>query len=176
MLDMNGIKTEGVIQMSESGGRRSFVVSDEMRKYFIKIGVTSSRKEGNSKSGYFPTFVHPYYLCMVLGIIKGKQGNPGPMKETMVDTWAVSDAAGWEHEISGLSFFMHCKRLGLVGDSTSDRILNEMDAFFEKHEHFTIEGYSMMNQYAQGGFEIIQEEIGSVKDLANWLSLYLALL
>ena len=42
-------------------------------------------------------------------------GDPQPMKQTMVAEW-VSEAANWEHHISGLTFFLHCRRLGLVTD------------------------------------------------------------
>ena len=48
--------------MSEKG-RNTFVLSDEMRDYFYKIGVKSSNESGNSRSGVFPTNIHPFYLC-----------------------------------------------------------------------------------------------------------------
>jgi hypothetical protein len=33
-----------------------------------------------------------------------------------------------------------------------------------------------MNRFAQGGFEIIAEELEGITDLADWFSLYLGLL
>ena len=162
--------------MSEKG-RNTFVLSDEMRDYFYKIGVKSSNKSGNSRSGVFPTNIHPFYLCMIMGIRKNMSGDPQPMKQTMVAEW-VSEAANWEHQISGLTFFLHCRRLGLITDETSDRVLKEMGVFFsnESNKEFSSEGYGLMNKFAQGGFDFIQEELPGVTDLADWLSLYLALL
>ena len=79
----------GIVEMSD-GGRASFVLSDEMRDFFNKIGVKSSNKKGKSQSGDFPTNVHPFYLCMVMGITKNRAGDPQPMRQTMVSKW-VSD-------------------------------------------------------------------------------------
>ena len=59
--------------MSEKG-RNTFVLSDEMRDYFYKIGVKSSNESGNSRSGVFPTNIHPFYLCMIMGIRSSKLG------------------------------------------------------------------------------------------------------
>lgn len=159
------------------GGRASFVLSDEMRVFFNKIGVKSSGKKGKSKSGIFPTNVHPFYLCMIMGITKNRAGQPQPMKQTMVAQWR-GDAANWEQHISGLAFFLHCKRLGLIQDETSERVLAEMKVFFseENNKEYSNEGYLLMNQFAQGGFEYLEEELEGITDLADWLSAYLALL
>lgn len=155
----------------EKKGVRSFLLSDEMRKYFKKIGL---RTGGDSKSGLFTTNMQPYYLCMIMGIAKEKRGKVKPMKEDMVNHW-VDHAKKFHDELDGLVFFMYCKRLGLNNDQKSDRILKEMSQFFsaEKNTEFTIEAYNLMNSYAQGGFEIIQEELEDTTDLADWLSLYI---
>ena len=85
-----GRDMEGVSKMSEKG-RNTFILSDEMRKYFYKIGVKSSNESGHSRSGVFPTNIHPFYLCMIMGISKNMSGDPQPMKQTMVAEW-VSEA------------------------------------------------------------------------------------
>jgi hypothetical protein len=155
--------------------RNSFILSDQMREYFLKIGI--ERNKGSSKSGHFPTNVHPFYFCMIMGIAKNKNGNPQLMTKDMVDEWK-GDAAKNDHFISGLTFFMHCKRHGLVTDQTSDRVLKQMSVFFSNtsNKGFSTEGYSLMNRFAQGGFEIIAEELEGITDLADWFSLYLGLL
>ena len=161
--------------MSEEGGRASFIMSDEMRDYFNKIGVKTSRKSGESKTGYFPALIHPFYLSMIMGIAKKKKADPQPMKETMVDEW-LSDARAYEEELDGLGFYLHCKSLGLVNDEADNRILDEMKSFFEGEAKYTNEGYALMNKYAQGGFQIILDRIPDTRDLADWLSLYLKIL
>ena len=51
-------------------------------------------------------------------------------------------------------------------DETSDRVLKEMGVFFsnESNKEFSLEGYGLMNKFAQGGFEYIQEELGNSTD------------
>ena len=155
--------------------RKSFILSNDMRKYFLKIGI--ERNKGASKSGHFPTNVHPFYFCMIMGIAKGKMGKPQDMDKDMVDEWK-HDAAKNEHYISGLTFYMHCKSMGLLTREADDRILKQMAVFFSdtSNRGFSAEGYSLMNQYAQGGFEIINESLNGITDLADWFSLYITLL
>ena len=160
--------------MSEEGGRSSFILSDEMRSYYEKIGIAKSGK-GGSKTGYFPTNIHPFYASMVMGVVKNKMAPPGEMSKDMVDEW-VSDARTYEEELDGLGFYLHCKSLGLVNDEADNRILDEMKGFFEGQEKYTREGYQLMNKYAQGGFRVIMERIPDTKDLADWLSIYLSIL
>lgn len=155
--------------------RKSFILSTQMRNYFHQIGI--ERVRGKSQSGHFPTNVHPFYFCMIMGIAKGKYGDPQPMDKDMVDEWK-GDAAKNEHFISGLTFYMHCKRMGLVTENADDRILKQMGVFFSdtSNKGFSTEGYSLMNKYAQGGFEIISERLDGITDLADWFSAYLYVL
>lgn len=156
--------------------RKSFILSTQMRNYFHEIGIERGAR-GKSQSGHFPTNVHPFYFCMILGIAKGRYGDPQPMAKDMVDEWK-GDAAKNEHFISGLTFYMHCKRMGLVTENSDDRILKQMGVFFSdtSNKGFSTEGYSLMNKYAQGGFEIISERLDGITDLADWFSAYLYLL
>ena len=80
--------------VSEEVGRASFILSDEMRDYFNKIGIKTSKKRGDSKTGFFPSLIHPFYLSMIMGISKKKMAEPQTMKESMVDEWA-SDARSY---------------------------------------------------------------------------------
>ena len=90
--------------MSDDVARASFILSDEMREYFTKIGITTARRKGDSTTGYFPALIHPFYLCMIMGIIKKKTGDPTAMKKTMVDEW-LSDARSFEEELDGLGAY-----------------------------------------------------------------------
>jgi len=160
--------------MSKEMGRASFILSNEMRDYFEKIGISKSGK-GESKTGYFPTNIHPFYFSMIMGIAKKKMAAPTEMKKDMVREW-VSDARTYEEELDGLGFYLHCNSLGLVNDEVDNRILDEMKGFFEGEVNYTKEGYQLMNKYAQGGFKIIRDRIPDTRDLADWLSIYLSIL
>ena len=79
-------------------------------------------------------------------------------------------------ELDGLGFYLHCKSLGLVDDEADNRILDEMKSFFQGEKKYTNEGYTLMNKYAQGGFQIILDRIPDTRNLADWLSIYLKIL
>lgn len=163
--------------MKEEGiqGRGNFHLSDTARDYFGTIGIASSQDKlkKESKSGFFPSLIEPYFLCLVMGLIKDKSREPDHMNKDMVGDW-VSGAKSFEREISGLVFHRYCTDKG-IGEG-DDRILKLMESFFETKRSvriYTIEAYNMMNRYAQGGFDFIQEEIGYVTDLASFLRRYL---
>lgn len=149
---------------------RRFHLSDNARKYFEKIGV--ERKKGDSKSGMFNAYVEPYFLCLLMGIVKDMKRNPDEMSVDMVRNW-VSSAKENEQEISGLLFYIYCKEKGIGEDDS--RVLKLMEGFFAsgRAELYERDAYSMMNMYAQGGFDFIQENLGAVTDLADLLIWYL---
>jgi hypothetical protein len=157
--------------MSESiGGTRRFHLSDDAREYFEKIGV--ERNKGNSKSGMFTAYVEPYYLCLLMGIIKDSRRDPDPMSKDMVSSWKAS-AKQYEKEISGVVFYKFCQDKGISQED--DRILKLMEKFFtiERAEVYEKEGFSMMNKYAQGGFDYIRDNLGPSEQLADFLVWYL---
>ena len=157
--------------MSENiGGTRRFHLSDEARDYFERIGV--ERNKGNSKSGMFSAYVEPYYLCLLIGLVKNKRKEPTTMSKDMVSTWK-SSAKQYEKEISGIIFYKFCLDKGISHDD--DRILKLMEKFFaiERAEVYEKEAFTMMNKYAQGGFEYIRENLGKVEQLADFLVWYL---
>ena len=107
------------------GGTRRFHLSDEARDYFERIGV--ERNRGNSKSGMFSAYVEPYYLCLLIGLVKNIRKEPTTMSKDMVSTWK-SSAKQYEKEISGIIFYKFCLDKGIShGD---DRILKLMEKFF----------------------------------------------
>ena len=149
---------------------RRFHLSDDARRYFENIGV--ERKKGDSQSGMFNAYMQPYYLCMLMGIVKGQKRAPDKMSVDMKRVW-VSSAKETEQEISGLVFYRYCKEKG-IGENDA-RVLKLMEGFFAsgRAETYEIEAFSMMNKFAQGGFDYIQENLGVVKDLADFLVWYL---
>ena len=149
---------------------RRFHLSDNARRYFEKIGV--ERKKGDSKSGMFNAYIQPYYLCMMMGIVKDQKRAPDKMSVDMKSVW-VSSAKETEQEISGLVFYRYCKEKGIGEDDS--RVLKLMEGFFAtgRAEVYENEAFAMMNKYAQGGFDYIQENLGVVTDLADFLVLYM---
>lgn len=130
--------------MSQStAGRASFVLSTEMRNYTDKIG--------------FETKVHPYYYFMMLGFAHGKKGDIRPMNKDMVDRWKLgNDSPNDVEVIAAVAFYEFCKDKGVVSQARDDRILDQMKIFFHPNsKKFTPEAYVFMNQYAQGGFEVM---------------------
>ena len=93
--------------------RKSFILSNDMRKYFLKIGI--ERNKGASKSGHFPTNVHPFYFCMIMGIAKGKMGKPQDMDKDMVDEWK-HDAYAYAHWVP--QFTVYAMYLGVLSGVT----------------------------------------------------------
>ena len=154
----------------EQKGNRRFHLSDDARKYFEKIGV--QRNTGNSKSGMFSTYIGPYFLCMLMGIIKDKRRAPDTMTKDMVSNWK-SHAKEFEKEISGVVFYKYCLSKGI--SKQDDRVLKLMENFFtvERAEVYEKEAFSMMNKYAQGGFDYIRDSLGQNDQLADFLIWYL---
>ena len=151
-------------------GTRRFHLSDDARRYFEKIGV--QRKTGNSKSGMFSAYVEPYYLCMVMGIIKNVRREPDTMSVDMVSTWK-SHAKNFEKEISGIVFYKYCLAKGIA--KQDDRVLKLMENFFtvDRSEVYEKEAFAMMNRFAQGGFDYIRDNLGQNDQLADFLIWYL---
>ena len=163
--------------MSEAPGRSSFVLSDDARSYFDKIGGKWTNSKGSSKSGKFSTYVEPYYLCMVMGMKKNLKGTVASKPADMVDSW-VGKAASNQIPIDALAFYMKCKSKGLVGDKADDRILREMKIFFHETDtkKYSREAYKMMNRYSQGGFEHLREAYPQPKEMADFLASYIKIL
>jgi hypothetical protein len=152
-------------------GVRRFHLSDEARSYFENIGV--ERKKGKSKTGMFSAYVEPYYLCLLMGIIKDARREPDPMSKDMVSSWK-SSAKQYEKEISGLVFHKFCVMKGI--SQQDDRILKLMENFFavERAEVYKKEAFAMMNKYAQGGFDYVRDNLGPIGQLADFLIWYLS--
>ena len=160
--------------MSQSAGNTSFVLSDAMREYFTAIGI-KGQKGGRSTSGQFPSLIQVYYMCMVLGVAKNRRGTPQSMSKDMVRSWAGSTKAN-EDLISGVAFYKFSESKGYDLNAPDMNVLKGMNEFFHRHEEFTPEAYFTMNQFAQGGFELIEEEIPDETELADWMSVYIDML
>ena len=153
---------------------RRFHLSDVARGYFEKIGVSSGRerKKGKSKSGMFNSYIQPYYLCIQIGMIKDQRRDPDTLSVDMVNYW-TSSAIKYEDLIAGVGFYYYCQRNGIMEED--ERSLKLMSSFFTKDRDYIygVEGYTMLNKYAQGGFDYIRENYGEASDLADFLIWYM---
>ena len=160
----------------------SFRFSHDARKFFDRIGVNSSNQRGKSTSGQFQTRLDPYWLCCQLGIVKWIEtgGNLGFMKSESPEPELVQRFAGpikaHRDLISGVGFYLHCANKGW--DTNKDLVLSEMDKFFsEIPGELGGAGYDLMNGFANGGFEIIYENLGDhTEELSEFLIAYVELL
>jgi len=157
--------------MSEEGFlTRRFHLSDIARGYFEKIGV--GRKKGKSKSGIFSAYIQPYYLCLQMGMIKDQRRQPDVLTTDMVKHW-TSSAKENEKIISGVGFYYYCKKHGIMEED--ERSLELMNSFFSNERDYVygVEGYAILNKFAQGGFDYIRENYGEASDLADFLIWYM---
>lgn len=160
----------------------SFRFSHDARKFFDRIGVRASNQRGKSSSGEFQTRLDAYWLCCQLGIVKWVEtdGNIGFMKAENNEPELVQRFAGGikahKELISGVGFYLHCAGKGL--DTNKEMVLSEMDNFFsEIPGELGGAGYDMLNGFANGGFEIIYENLGDhTNELSEFLSAYVELL
>ena len=97
------------------------------------------------------------------------------MSKDMVRSWAGSTKAN-EDLISGVAFYKFSESKGYDLNAPDMNVLKGMNEFFHRHEEFTPEAYFTMNQFAQGGFELIEEEIPDETELADWMSVYIDML
>ena len=159
-----------------------FRFSHDAREFFDRIGVRQSGRKGKSTSGEFQTRLDPYWLCCQLGIAKWIEtdGSVGLLKSEsnepeLVDRF-VGGIKGHRELISGVGFYLHCAGKGW--DSNKDLVLSEMDKFFsEIPGELGGSGYDLFNAFANGGFEIIYENLGDhTEELSEFLIAYVELM
>ena len=150
-----------------------FVFSHDARKFFKRIGVKASPGNGDSTTGTLDTMFDAYWLCAQVGIQKDKfQNEDAPM----ITNKFVGASANYMHRIRGVAFYQYCKRKGLL--SAERGVLEEMELFFsDEAKELNTAGYTMLNGYAHGGFQLIYERLGDhCTELAEFLLDYQELL
>lgn len=138
-----------------------FRIRVESDKWFKKL--KSSEKK------LFKTKFDLYYLFFLNGIAhedKNPQlsGNGGTSE--IID-YFPSDYSGSKHLIVGLLVVTELKRLGVSFNdkpSVEEKFQELVDP--ESKSKLTTKGFSKMNDYANKGFELLQEEIGNQTELA----------
>ena len=135
-----------------------FVLSNDARKFFLRIGIASAQGDRKSTTGYFDTMFDAFWLCAQVGMIHNRYTPPPSGTPQMVATFA-GKSTNYIHTIRGVTFFKHAKRRGLL--EAKEGVISEMEQFFSDHpKGMGPKGYEIMNAYANGGFDVIFEHIG----------------
>lgn len=143
----------------------SFRLSQSARKYFTHI-------DDHSKTGKFRSLWDKYYLCLMAGLSRANLGEEPPADAEFYNTFHA-DYFDQRFEILGALAAAEIRRQGISGASTS-RIQEIMLELLD-HSRVTFlsdHGASMMNKYAEGGYQIIKDEIDDPYELDVFLRKY----
>lgn len=147
-----------------------FLFDLEARSYFTNLVKSSS-------TGDFKIKLQQYWLCCQIGIKFDKKGKvPEPKGNWLVDNFAPPLA---EHAdfIRSVVFWRYADALGVDPEDREDMI-PQLRMFFDENKQTKLgdAGMNLMDAYAAGGFEILQERIPNPTDLSSFLIDYVALL
>lgn len=147
-----------------------FLFGSEARDYFDRL-------EKSSATGDFKIKLQQYWLCCQIGIKFDKKGKVPESK----GAWLVDNIAPplAEHAdfIRSVVFWRYADALGVNPEDREDMV-PQLKAFFDEHKKTKLgdAGMNLMDAYAAGGFEILQERIPNPTDLSSFLIDYVALL
>ena len=142
----------------------SFRLSEEAREYFRKI-------DDHSKSGTFRVLWDKYYLSLMVGLARAKLGKETPRDQEFV-TYFIDEYRDQRNEIISLFIAIEIGRRGIPAEEPEIRklMLELLDA--ESPTGLTEEGHRLMNKYAEGGFEIIRDEVAQPLEFDVFLKKY----
>jgi len=134
-----------------------FVLSDEAREYFREL-------EKYSSMGGLDSVWDQYYLCLMVGLENRKLSSEEPSGEEFIDKF-IDDYYEQRYEILGSLITAEIERKGIPWGE-KERIRKEMLTLLDSStsHNLTETGQEMMNRYAQGGFQILRENIPGVID------------
>lgn len=149
-----------------------FWLSTDTRKYFDKIGVKGSQKEGKSETGNFESYFDVFWLCAQVGIHREEYPPLSPDK-SQITKRVSGNSKEVRLQLLGLAFYKYCKYEG-VKDSKKEIILGKMESFFDKESEYELgkEGYDFLNRAAEGGFLHISKNIIDINDKSQFLTKY----
>jgi len=145
-----------------------FELSDGAQTYYKRV-------EQRSKSGKFKFQFDFYYLCCILGMLKGKF----PKLESGNEIYRTFPTEYYKqrYHIIGLLIDAEIRRTGL---DASDRA--NLEKFMlklvsmENPTHLSDDGEKYLNRYAEGGYQLILEEIGMMDEYTPFMIKYQALI
>lgn len=145
-----------------------FELSDGSRKYFKQI-------QERSNSGKFKIQFDFYYLCCILGMLKNKFPKQDSTNE--IARQFPGDYYNQKDHIIGLLIDAEIRRTGLV---SSDR--KSLEKFvlklvsMDNPNHLSEEGEKYLNRYAEGGYQFIISQIGTVDEYTSFMIEYYELI
>ena len=136
----------------------AFVLSNDARKFFQRIGISSAQGDRKSTTGYFDTMFDAFWMCAQIGMLHDRYLSP-PAGTPQIVSHFAGKSVQFIHTIRGVTFFMHAQRRGLL--EAKEGVISEMEQFFSEHpKGMGPKGYEVMNAYANGGFNAIFERMG----------------
>lgn len=139
-----------------------FRIRNESDRWFDELAT--------SEKNLFRTKFDLYYLFYLFGI-SNMNKNPGASgtesTHDLID-YFPQEYSGFQYMIVGLLVITELKRLGISFDdkeSVQEKFEEIVDP--ESKAKLTSKGFSLMNDYASSGFELLQERIGGRPELAT---------
>ena len=155
--------------MSDARGPIQFMLGPSARLYFENL-------EKSSTSGKFSILLQKYWLCAQLGMVHGRKGNDDGNRKAIIANIAPPLA---EHaqNIRAAAFYQHCADFAL-NPKDEEEMLSTMKSFFDQERPHKLGQMAlrMLDDYAEGGFQILQEKIPRPTDLADFLVDYVELI
>ncbi len=142
----------------------SFRLSQEARAYFKPI-------DDRSSSGSFRSIWDKYYLCLMVGLQKSRLGKDTAQEQEFIG-YFIDDYRDQRFEIVALFITAEINRRGLPSEEHAIRklMLELLDP--GSPTGLTEEGHRLLNKYAEGGFEIIREEIPDPSEFDMFIKKY----
>lgn len=141
-----------------------FELSNGAKRYYKAIQDTSI-------SGKFKLEFDFYYLCCVLGMVKGRF--PELEDGTEVTRTFPVEYQNQHYHIIGLLIDAEIRRTGLdVSNRTNLEKFMLKLVSMDNPTHLSDEGEKYLNRYAEGGYQIILEEIGKMEDYTAFMIKY----
>ena len=136
----------------------AFVLSNDARKFFQRIGISSAQGDRKSTTGYFDTMFDAFWMCAQIGMLHNRY-TPPPARTPQIVSHFAGKSVQFIHTIRGVTFFKHAQKRGLL--EAKEGVISEMEQFFSEHpKGMGPKGYEVMNAFAHGGFDVIFERMG----------------
>ena len=145
------------------------MLGPKARMYFSDL-------EKSSDSGKFRILLQKYWLCAFVGLLADEK-KPREENDKWVNDYFPEPLKSNQHLIRASAFFRYADRLGYSAEDEDD-LLQGMKDFFEDDTRTKLgdDGLDTLDQYAAGGFELINSRIPEPSDLAMFLVDYVNLI
>ncbi len=113
-----------------------------------------------------------YYLCAILGIAAQHKREQDATAEDFVDDF-IAPYKPYQRRIIGLLTMSYLSDIGVALTEKSQVARKFSDLVTtDRSSNLTEKGFGLLNAYAQGGFEILSEELDKPHDVVFFLAKY----